>query len=61
MLNHLLDKFNDIKKRHKLYCDDLEKTLKENPSNQDKKPLHLYDFFCKNTRGQGPTSPSQGP
>jgi hypothetical protein len=51
MLNHLLDKFNDIKKRHKLYCDDLEKTLKEDPAN--KRPLHMYDFFCKNTQGKG--------
>lgn len=51
MLNHLLDKFNDIKKRHKLYCDDLENKMKEDPSN--KKPLHLYDFFCANTQGKG--------
>lgn len=52
MLNHLLDKLNDIKKRHQLYCDNLEKTIKEEP--QNKKPVHLYDFFCKNTHGQGP-------
>lgn len=55
MLNHLLDKLNDIKKRHQLYCAELEKTIKEEP--QNKKPVHLYDFFCSNTQGKGPIGP----
>ena len=49
MLQYLLEKFDQIKKRRNLYCAQFDS--KKGETNEiPKKELFLYEFICKNLR-----------